>query len=689
MIGRDYLAVFELVKNSFDADASFASVTIDGLDEDDPVIVVEDDGEGMDEDVLINKWLEVGNDHRERQRRERRRTRRFKRLPLGEKGLGRIACHKLGNEIEITTRQRGKPEYSLTISWDALLDEKYLDNTKVEIREHEKPEVFTGKLHGTQIYISDLKSNWTRGDVRRLQRAITSICSPFEEVGDFEATLSVPDHEHWIENMWSGIEMLEEAPWSFSFELGVDGSFHWTYDFKPPPGWRKKVSGRKAESDEAAQLLLPYQAGSKRVVFEPSMLVGIGPISGSLYAYDKDQKIAKLYPQVQARNAFLKEQSGVRVYRSGVRVFNYGEPGDDWLMLDLRRVNRPTEKLSNNIVVGGIHIDFVEDETDEECLREKTNREGFDENATYERFREIVLSVIDTFERERAPDKRRLKGALEGTKKSFHRPVETPVADLRAKIEKTEYAEEFLPLLDKVEADYEKMRDLLLRAGMSGVNLAIVVHEVHRGVLALYDAIRKNVDPADLREQAHRLVNIFETIAGLLRQKGSKQTDIRTLVQTAVTSICERRFVRHHVKVEYDLPELEPGFVVDGAFDMLLGALTNLIDNSLYWLRVRFPDVDTSEKKVRKLYIGISEDLDGGRALVVADNGPGFSADPDDLAEPFVTGRPDGSGLGLYYASLAAQLSGGTLAFPDKEDLDLPRWVNGAVIAMVFPEPEK
>lgn len=418
------------------------------------------------------------------------------------------------------------------------------------------------------------------------------------------------------------------------------------------------------------------------------MLDGIGPISGKLYAYDKDQKIAKLYPQVQARNQFLKEQSGVRVYRSGIRVFNYGEPGDDWLMLDLRRVNRPTEKLSNNIVVGGIHIDFVEDETDDVGLHEKTNREGFDENATYERFREIVLSVIDTFERERAPDKRRLKGALEGAKQSFHRPVETPAADLRAKIEKTEYAKEFLPLLDKVEADYAKMRDLLLRAGMSGVNLAIVVHEVHRGILALYDAIRKNVDPAELREQAHCLVNIFETIAGLLRQKGSKQTDIRTLVQTAVTSICERRFVRHHVKVEYDLPELEPAFVVNGAFDMLLGALTNLIDNALYWLRVRFPDVDKSEKKVRRLYIGISEDLDGGRALVVADNGPGFSADPEDLAEPFVTGRPEGSGLGLYYASLATQLSGGTLTFPDKDDLDLPRWVDGAVIAMVFPEPE-
>lgn len=687
LIGRDYLAVFELVKNAYDADASEAIVTLAGMNSPNPKIIVEDDGEGMDLTVLEGKWLEIGNDHRERQRKRGERSKRFRRLPLGEKGLGRIACHKLGETIDLVTRKRDMPECHVNIRWDDLIQEEYLENTQVEITSRSSPKIFPKKLHGTRIEISDLKGNWSRGEARRLNRAITSICSPFGRKNDFNAELVVPGFEHWISEMSTAEDMVEGAPWSFKFELTSE-RFEWHYEFAPPVGWAKKVPPRTRDSQEDERLLLAHRPRRKRVVHSSEMLDGIGPISGEFYAYDKDPKLIKLYPEAQARNAFLKEQSGIRVYRSGVRVFNYGEPGDDWLNLDLRRVNRPSERLSKNIVVGVVNIEFVDEKQGPigEQLREKTNREGFDENETYLRFQELVLSIVDTFERLRADDKKRLKNSVDGVKRVLDRPVETPAAELREKISKTKYASEFLPLLDKIETDYREMKELLLRAGMSGVNLAIVVHEVHRGVVALYEAIRREADTDELIVQAHNLVQIFETIAGLLRQKGSRKADIREVVQTAVNSISNRRFKRHYVDTKFELPELDPPFVVGGSFDLILGALTNLIDNSLYWLRSKYPDVDTDKPPERKLFIGISDDFEGGRALVVADNGPGFSGDPEVLAEPFVTGRPDGSGLGLYYASLATQLSGGVLEFPNSADVDLPDWADGAVIAMIFPE---
>ncbi len=691
LIGRDYLAVFELVKNAFDADASEASVSLEGIDDSDPIITVRDDGEGMDEDTIVNHWLEIGNNHREIQRAHNKRTKTFNRLPLGEKGLGRIACHKLGRCIELTTRKVGSPEKLVRIQWDDLLKKEYLDQTEVEIQTNDPPIVFPDGSHGTLIEVSDLRrKEWSRREVRSLYRAITSICSPFEGAGDFVATLNVPERDYWLEGMLSVEDMIQSAPWKFKFKLAGD-RFEWTYEFAPPTRWGKQVEGRKASNEPNDGLLLAHEPRAKRVVHDASMLEGIGPITGEFYAYDRDNKILKEYPQVQALKQFLQEQSGIRVYRDGVRVFNYGEPGDDWLSLDLRRVNRPTEKLSRNIVVGGVHVTLEGSSFNEDGkgLREKSNREGFDENEVFETFRKLVLAIIDKFEVERAPDKRRLKQAIEGAREKFERPVEKPVADLRARIEKTEYSKELLPLLDKVEADYQSMKELLLRAGMSGVNLAIVVHEVHRGIVSLYEAIRRRVDPEELTRQAHQLVQIFETIAGLLRQKGTKEADIREVVQTAVESISRRRFQRHHVHVEFSLPELDPPFIVSGSFDLLLGALTNLIDNSLYWLRVRYPESDPETDPVRKLYVGISEDLEGGRALIVADNGPGFSVDPEMLAEPFVTRRPGGSGLGLYYASLACQLCGGTLSFPDPTDLTLPDWVDGAVIGMVFPEQKQ
>ena len=94
LIGDDRLAVFELVKNGYDADAT--SVTVDVNVDSAPAksIVVQDNGSGMTLDDITGKWLELATDSKRRDRSVR--TKRFRRLALGEKGVGRIASLKLG-----------------------------------------------------------------------------------------------------------------------------------------------------------------------------------------------------------------------------------------------------------------------------------------------------------------------------------------------------------------------------------------------------------------------------------------------------------------------------------------------------------------------------------------------------------------------------------------------------------------
>ena len=96
----------------------------------------------------------------------------------------------------------------------------------------------------------------------------------------------------------------------------------------------------------------------------------------------------------------------------------------------------------------------------------------------------------------------------------------------------------------------------------------------------------------------------------------------------------------------------------------------------------------------RKLYMGLSHDFQGGPAIVVADNGPGFEDDPEHLVRPFFTRKPNGMGLGLYYANLAMELNGGQLVFPQREEVDIPDEFDGAVdrsnfqeIAVMLPAP--
>lgn len=677
LIGNDQLAVFELVKNAYDADASRVRVSLDGLDQGEPTIVVEDDGEGMSMDTIIDIWLEPGNDHRQAQRLHNQRSPKFRRLPLGEKGVGRFAVHKLGNTIDLTTRKRGEPELRLSIDWNDLISKKYLTDTKVKIFSS-PPSHFKGNAHGTRIEIRDLKrKDWTRGDIRKLQRLITAINSPFGDQGAFKTDLDVVERTEWLEGIPSAKDLIDGAPWRFDFVLDENG-FSWSYRFAPPHG--VKISGRE-EAVESDDLLLPSKPGTRnRVVADKSMLDGIGPISGQLVAYDKDPKIRSLLPQISLLSDFLENTSGVRVYRDGMRVFNYGEPDDDWLGLDLRRVNRPTERLSRNIVIGAISV-TLSSSTD---LREKTNREGFDENEAYDRFRGLVLAAISKFEVERALDKERLKRAVDGMRDSIRIPVEKPIADLRAAIQKAGMTDRLMPYVDKVENDYNEVRELMLKAGMAGLNLAVVFHEAERGVRSLYQAIHQKHDALTVELQASALMRLFEDMAGLLRQKSSDKVVLREVVQTAAR-LAAKRFERHQINVSYALGDADQPKVVRGSAELLLGTLTNLIDNVIYWLRVRWPDVQSGDY-FRRLHIAIADEESGGVSLVVADNGPGIQDDPDTLIRPFFSRRPDGMGLGLYYSSMAMQLNGGQLLFLTNDDLDLPSELDGAVISLFFPE---
>jgi anti-sigma regulatory factor (Ser/Thr protein kinase) len=126
------VAVFELVKNGYDADASRVVVRLENVtDVRHGRIVVEDDGTGMDWATVTQVWLEPGTDNRQRQRDQGERSPIHHRLPLGEKGVGRFAAHKLGRQIEMVTRERGGPEIAVAIDWDEMSRVKYLADVEV------------------------------------------------------------------------------------------------------------------------------------------------------------------------------------------------------------------------------------------------------------------------------------------------------------------------------------------------------------------------------------------------------------------------------------------------------------------------------------------------------------------------------------------------------------------------------
>ena len=683
LIGSPRLAVFELVKNAYDADASEVVVRLDFDSGPEPVITVSDDGEGMTPEVLRSVWLVPGNDHRKKQRLSEHRTPRHGRLPLGEKGLGRFAVHKLGNRITLVTRARDADECAVDIDWNELIEQRYLDEAPVVIRVR-RPGTFSGDRTGTRIDVRQLRTDWTRREVRRLHNQITSICSPFEGPDGFRAALQVPGRERWVEDLPDVSEILERAIWKFSFRLD-SGSFNWTYAFRQMPGLN--LDGRSV-GKAGDRLKLPSRSGDDRmerkVVADETALDGIGPVTGEFYVYDRDREIRQRMPDIRLLESYLDENGGVRVYRDGIRVYNYGELGDDWLGLDLRRVNVPTRRISRNIILGAVHLSLK----DSVGLVEKTNREGFVENEACVQLRRIVLGALAALEEERQIDKERLRHLTRRPDDPTEARIERPIRELRRELDAQGVREKFEPYVTRIEEDYRSMQETLLSAGMSGLNLAVVFHEVERGVRALHQVISEGADMESAARQARDLMGLLDGFATLLRRDSRQQHSGRKLVNAA------RRFnvlrFRHHL-VQFVCPLLQgdgDGFHSRFAFGLIVGALNNLLDNALYWLRVRWPDVPERDRpSERKLYIGVSREFEAGPAIVVADNGTGFQGDdPERVMRPFFTRKPEGMGLGLYYAALAMELNGGQLAFPQPGEVEVPEEFDGAVVAMIFRE---
>ncbi len=682
LIGSPRLAVFELVKNAYDADANEVVVQLDLASKGEASITVTDDGEGMSLDVLQSVWLVPGDDHRRRQREQGRRSAKHHRLPLGEKGLGRFAVHKLGNRIRVTTRAAGTDECVVDIDWNELIEQLFLDEAPVTM--HERPAtLFTDGMTGTRIEIWELRPPaWKRRDVRRLCNQITSICSPFDDPGGFRATLEVPGNEAWIQDLPDFAEILNRAIWKFCFRVNCEGRFDCDYEFRTVPGLNLD---RRHVSRRGDRLQIPRPSGRGRmrkdVVATPETMREIGPVSGEFHIFDRDRAILRKLGNSQLLTRYLDENGGIRVYRDGIRVYNYGERGDDWLGLDLRRVNRPTRKISRNIVLGAVHLSLESSVG----LREKTNREGFVENEACDRLRQVVMGALGALEFERQEDKERIRSLTSEPDTTITR-IDKPIRKLRSALDDRGVRDTFEPYVAKIERDYVDMQETLLAAGMSGLNLAVVFHEVERGVRMLHQVIVQGEDPEGAARQAQELMRVLDGFSTLLR-RDSKRLHRASKLIGAAQRFNRSRFRFHDVRLDCPVLTGEDDFESRFTFSLVLGALNNLIDNALYWIRVRWPtSTHDHEVAMRRLFVGTSQDFDQGPAVVVADSGPGFQDASEHLVRPFFTRKPKGMGLGLYYANLAMELNGGQLVFPHRDEVAVPDHCDGAIVAMIFKE---
>jgi anti-sigma regulatory factor (Ser/Thr protein kinase) len=683
LIRDPHIAVFELLKNAYDADATHVTVTLNRIQYSrNASIVVEDDGTGMTFDTVLGVWLEPGTDHRARQRAEGRRSPRFGRLPMGEKGIGRFAVHKLGLEVELVTRAAGNDEVVVEIDWEELEQQEYLTDAAFQVIERE-PSVFANRT-GTRITVSRLREPWTRRMARSLKRSITSMTSPYSGSASFRPQLVLNPDPGWLAGLLDPAEVAESALFHANAEVDpIAWTMSYDYRFAPPRIGRRfqprrvkrndVVLGPDKETKLGRRYLTDLEDAARRVRKDArDQNIGIGIFKLELHIFDRDRETRELLADYRGVSGFLNANGGIRVYRDGIRVYDYGEPENDWLELDARRVNVPAQRISNRLVLGSVHLDSEKSRG----LIEKTNREGFVETAAYQVFRRAVQAAIQHIVFERNRDKRVLR-ELKRKPRDASEPVAGAIQDLRDRVRGEGLLDDLGPMIDRAEAEYESFRETLLVSAGAGLTMTVVVHEVEKGVKELNRALDRKASRKHLVDLGLHLAEVIESLGFLARRSDRTFERASDLVAVALRTIYYR-FDHHGIQVTNAFNTAND-FVIRVQRRLIVGTLLNLFDNSIYWLAANDPGV-------KRLYVCPTRELGESSGILVADNGPGLLDPPDVLTQPFMTRKSDGMGMGLYISREIMRAHGGELVFPSRVDVDVPNGYGGACVGLRFKE---
>lgn len=424
LVGRESTAALELVKNAYDADATV--VTLDGvsLRGDDGSLVVLDDGNGMTRHRFVTAFLRVASRSKEgADRRSARRGRRY----TGEKGIGRLAAHKLASVLEVTSIPRpdlvpkadegaaADTEEELTsgvsalIDWDAVEERGSLDDVGDGLRVASLPPDGQA-MPGSTFVLRRLRSRWTDDRIASFVREMKeaqppgvltdpSLCPPLAEPAMLPAPRyrdSSDDDPGFVLRLTGDLDAGEDffqlASQDFRWLVEIDGREDVVrYQITPVASYARQEPLARTYRFQRTQPLEARPAFTARIFTYPGASTRRGPLK-----------------------TFTRSSTGVRVYQEGFRVLPYGESGDDWLGIDrgIRQGER-TYKIaidkdgsddlfdvegfkeglnatSNNGYVGAVFLL----ESGSLGLRSLVNREGFVPDAAFDALVDLVSTGI-------------------------------------------------------------------------------------------------------------------------------------------------------------------------------------------------------------------------------------------------------------------------------------------------------
>lgn len=657
LVTDDVVAIMELVKNSYDALATRVDVRVrpaTDLFHDEVYIEVADDGQGMDYETVRDAWFMIATPSRaERPIAQGDDT---VRAVTGEKGLGRLAAARLGDDIHVRTRKRGGPVLGFSLKWSDLFQSEDIGHVGIQVSR--LPDDSFGRAHGTSIRIGALRSEWDTDKIDALGADLARLVSPFGPE-DFSIRLDVPGRAG-IANVRDIRlpEYMAEPKYRIVGTVDADGTIHWRYRYRPIGGGRGR---REARTEDRAD---GGETGFACGAFEFE-------VRAWDLSTDDTRDMAEHYREARSRiRGVIREHRGISLYRDDVLVLPKSDRARDWLGLDLRRVSRVGKRLSTSQVVGYVRITRANNPD----VTDTSDRERLVANPAFDAFRASILRIVEILENERHADRiagRKRQSSRDLFAEVTAEPLVSELKALRDELGSMDEAivatETFARKLDLARTDIERRFGYYNRLAVVGTIAQIVIHEIRnqttvigRGLKKAAAAAKRVGDEAlgravDLADRSAMTLDALAERFAPLAQRGYQPGRRISVLEEAIDRCCEMlgpELRSRGVTVEKGFKTRTRVRIDPGELDTVI---VNLMTNSLYWMSRR-----SGEQRLR--FRVVPGPTDGRVTMSVDDTGPGIDVrDREFVFHPGWTRKPGGIGMGLVVASEMVEDRGGRM----------------------------
>lgn len=364
LITDEFVAVFELVKNSFDANANSVKIIFENQENlATAKLIILDDGKGMNYDELQNKWLFVAYSAKKDgtefsdYRNKIKATRYF----AGAKGVGRFSCDRLGSNLNLITikdEPNAKIE-NLIVNWDKFEKDAKEEFVDVSVKHQVLPSIKYDIKHGTILEITGLRDVWDRNRILKLKKSLVKLINPNQKNDSDNFSIEI------IAESEKEKDKIMKEKNANDFEI-VNGKIK-NRLFET---LQIKTTNIKVEITEDKKHIISELWDRGDLIYritEKNPYTNLHNIKTYLFLINFNSKIS-FHKLMGIRSV---DYGSVFMYKNGFRIYPFGEPGDDTLLVDRRKAQGYNRFLGNRDLIGRIEI-----YGNNSGLRETSSRDG-------------------------------------------------------------------------------------------------------------------------------------------------------------------------------------------------------------------------------------------------------------------------------------------------------------------------